>query len=178
MNKLLTCLLLLVTTVSQAQVYQTTSASAYFKSDAPLELIEAKSQRLRGAINPQKKAFAFTLPISTFEGFNSALQQEHFNENYLESHLYPNATFTGRIIEDLDFSKDGTYTIRAKGRLNIHGIEQERIIKSELKIEDGKFFVTSDFTILLEEHQIRIPKIVYQKIAEEIAVHIEAIFEP
>jgi polyisoprenoid-binding protein YceI len=161
----------------QAQIFQTSSATVDFKSNAPLELIEAKSVRLKGAIDTQKKTFAFSIPIQSFQGFNSALQREHFNENYLESHTFPNATFTGKIIEDLDFNKEGTYTVRAKGRLFIHGVEQERIIKSKLQIKDGQFVVNADFSVLLEEHQIRIPKVVYQKIAEEIAVHIEATFE-
>ena len=65
-------------------------------------------------------------------GLTIPLQKDHFNENYLESTKYPNATFTGKIIENVDLSVDGVYTIRAKGKLNIHGIEQERILKSRI----------------------------------------------
>lgn len=164
-------------TIAFGQVFKTTKASAYFKSDAPLELIEAKSQKLQGAINLYKRTFAFTIPIRSFEGFNSPLQREHFNENYLESGQFPNATFTGKIIEKFDFTKDGKYTLRAKGKLTIHGITQERIIKSRLEIKKGKLYVNTNFTILLDEHQIRIPKIVHQKIAKEIMVYIDAVFE-
>jgi hypothetical protein len=45
--------------------------------------------------------------MQTFEGFNSALQREHFNENYIESNRFPDASFNGKIIEDIDFAKDG-----------------------------------------------------------------------
>ena len=164
-------------TIAFGQVFKTTKASAYFKSDAPLELIEAKSLKLQGAINLERRTFAFTIPTRSFEGFNSPLQREHFNENYLESGQFQNATFTGKIIERIDFTKDGKYTVRAKGKLNIHGVTHERIIKSQLEIEKGKIFVHSNFTILLDEHKIRVPKIVYQKIAKEIVVIIEAFFE-
>lgn len=160
-----------------SQVYQTIEGSIYFKSDAPLEIIEAKSEKLKGAINTSKRTFAFTIPIRSFEGFNSPLQREHFNENYMESGQFSQATFTGKIIEKIDFSEDGKYTIRAKGKLTIHGVTQERIIKSQLEIKQGKFRVDSNFSVLLDEHQIRVPKIVYQKIAKEIQVKIEAIFE-
>lgn len=159
------------------QVYQSVGGAVYFKSDAPLELIEAKSEKLKGAINISKRTFAFTIPIRSFEGFNSPLQKEHFNENYLESGQFPNAIFTGKIIEKIDFSKDGKYTIRAKGKLTIHGVEQERIIKSQLEIKKGKLMVNANFTVLLIEHKIRVPKIVYQKIAKEINVSINAEFE-
>ena len=42
--------------------------------------------------------------------------KEHFNENYLESSKYPNATFVGKVIENVDFSKadinsDGKFTV-------------------------------------------------------------------
>lgn len=158
------------------QVYKTSDGGVYFKSDAPLEIIEAKSEKLKGAIDTNKKTFAFSIPIISFQGFNSPLQREHFNENYLESLHFKNATFVGKIIEKVDFSKDGKYTVRAKGKLTIHGITQERIIKSILEIKKGKLYVKSNFTVFLDEHKIRIPKIVHQKIAKEIIVRMEAVF--
>ena len=161
----------------EAQVYRTSTASVYFKSDAPLEVIEAKSQNLKGAINVSKRTFAFSIPINSFMGFNNPLQREHFNENYLESKKYTNATFTGKIIEKIDFSKDGKHLVRAKGKLTIHGVTQERIIKSTLEIKEGKVLVNTNFTVLLAEHKIRVPKIVYQKISKEIFVEVDAIFE-
>ena len=154
--------------------YRMEDGVIHFKPDAPLELIEASSNNLRGLINPKDNTFAFAIKINTFQGFNSPLQREHFNENYMESRKYPEATFSGRIIEGVDLSQPGKYTIRAKGKLNIHGVEQERIIKSEVVSSDGHLGLTSSFTVLLEEHNISIPKIVYQKIAEEIQVEIRA----
>lgn len=148
--------------------------SINFKSDAPLELIEASSTKLRGLINPKDNSFAFAVKMNSFQGFNSPLQREHFNENYMESNQYPEATFSGRIIENVDLGRPGTYTIRAKGKLKIHGIEQERIIKCEVVSTDSGLQVSSSFTVFLEEHNISIPKIVYQKIAEEIQVRIQA----
>lgn len=161
-----------------SQRYLMNDGEVYFRSDAPLELIEARSRALRGVIDPDSRAFAFSVPMSSFEGFNSPLQREHFNENYLESDVYPAATFSGRIIEEVDLSVPGTYVVRAKGKLSIHGMEQERIIKSELKVDRSGVHLRSDFTVLLEEHGISIPKIVYQKIAEEIGVRIEGTFAP
>ncbi|MCB9283925.1 MAG: YceI family protein [Lewinellaceae bacterium] len=157
------------------QVYLTNNGTIRFKSDAPLELIQAASQELRGAISPNERTFAFTVPMSSFQGFNSPLQREHFNENYMESAKYPDATFIGRIIEDIDLRQPGTYTIRAKGMLTVHGITQERIIKSLVRVENGKCTVTSSFTVLLADHAITIPKVVHQKIAEEIEVEVEGV---
>lgn len=161
---------------AEEMVYLTKNGQIRFQSHAPLEVIEATSNKLRGAIDLQKRTFAFTVEISSFEGFNSPLQKEHFNENYLESDEFETASFLGKIIEKTDLSKNGTYVLRAKGKLKIHGIMQERIIKSKAVVNDGKLSIESNFTVLLKEHNIAIPKIVYQKIAEEIQVSVKADF--
>lgn len=154
--------------------YKISEGTVYFKSDAPLEFIEAESTEIKGLIDVENRTFAFSIPMNSFKGFNSALQREHFNENYLESVRFPNGTFSGKIIEQTDFTKDGEYTVRAKGKLTLHGVEQERIIKSTVKVSDGKIHISSKFTVLLKEHDIDIPRIVFQKIAEEIEVKISA----
>jgi polyisoprenoid-binding protein YceI len=157
-----------------AQVFVGQSGSVRFLSDAPLELIQASSEELKSAIRLKDRSFAFRVRINSFQGFNSSLQRDHFNENYLESNAYPEATFTGKIIESIDLRQPGTYTIRAKGTLRIHGQARERIIKSQLISDGTTLRLTSHFTVLLQEHDIAIPRIVNQKIAEEIEVTVAA----
>lgn len=159
----------------EKEIYSVTNGKIDFTSDAPLELIKASSTELKGLIDVSKATFAFTIHMNTFQGFNSPLQREHFNENYLETKDFPKATFSGKIIDAIDFSQPGTYQLRAKGMLTIHGMEQERIIRSEIVVsENGEISITTAFSVPLDDHGIRIPKIVYQKIAEEIAVLVEA----
>ncbi len=162
----------------QPKIFVSLNGSVNFRSDAPQELIKAESNELKGAIETAGKTFSFKIRISSFEGFNSGLQRIHFNENYLESAVYPEATFKGKIIEDIDFTKDGRHEVRTKGILNIHGIDQERIIKSELIIRQGKMYIQSAFTVLLPDHNIPIPRIVKDKLAQEIKVAIKAVLEP
>jgi hypothetical protein len=161
----------------QARIFTSLSGQIKFRSEAPLELIRAASSELKGLIDISKNTFAFKVSIRSFEGFNSPLQKEHFNENYLESESYPEASFAGKIIEDIDYSKDGIYTVRAKGRLNIHGVEQERIIRCTLEIKEGKLSLKSAFTVLLNDHNIPIPKVVSEKLANEIKVEIDCILQ-
>jgi hypothetical protein len=159
-------------------VYEVSAGSVNFHSNAPKELIHSVSDKLKGVVDIKKKIFAFKVNIGTFMGFNSPLQREHFNENYMETTAYPEATFTGKIIEDIDFTKDGDYTVRAKGKMNIHGIPQERIINSKVKVKDGKIYIHSDFVVPLSDHDIKIPKVVYEKLAANIDVTIEATLVP
>lgn len=162
---------------TQDTLFKTSTGTVHFISEAPLETIEATSEKLKGVLNVEKRTFAFSISIRSFLGFNNPLQREHFNENYLETQDFSTASFTGKIIEKIDFSKDGKYIVRAKGKLKIHGVKRERIIKGELEVKDGKIYIQSMFTVLLKEHKIRIPKIVHQKIAKEVLVSINAVFE-
>jgi len=135
-----------------------------------LELINASSKNIKGIIDPATGNFAFVVTIQSFEGFNSNLQRQHFNEKYMETEKYYDATFSGKIIETVDFTKDGIYEVRAKGNLVIHGKKQVRIIPGTIQIEKGGLTVKSNFTIPLADHDIKVPQIVTEKIATEIIV--------
>lgn len=156
--------------MAQTTRYTAASGTVTFVSDAPLEYITAASTALRGILDPAQNTFAFTLPVSSFEGFNSPLQQEHFHENYMESAQYPAGQFSGKIIESVTYNVPGTYAVRAKGDLLIHGIAVERIIPVTLVITEETVDASASFMVSLSDHNISIPRIVRRKIAEEIAV--------
>ncbi|MBY0427565.1 MAG: YceI family protein, partial [Cytophagales bacterium] len=134
----LVCIASLITTPIFAQKrYMLEKAEISFVSNADLEVIKASSKSVKGILDTLNKQFAFSIPVKSFNGFNSALQQEHFNENYMESEKFPSASFSGKIIEQLDFSRSGSYEVRAKGELDIHGQKQIRIIKIKLQVKNG-----------------------------------------
>ena len=161
------------TVSGQNAVWTIKKGSIHFTSDAPLEKIEADCDQLKGVLNPQDNRFAFNVEIDQFEGFNSSLQQVHFNENYMESVLFPKASFTGKIIEKVNFGENGKIPVRAKGILEIHGVKQERIIPVNLEIENQKCSFTSNFNILLPDHDISVPRIVFQKVSQTIQVSVK-----
>jgi hypothetical protein len=96
----------------------------------------------------------------------------------METNIFPEASFTGKIIEDLNLSADGVYVIRAKGKLRIHGIEQDRIIKSTVTVKNKKMSLLSDFIVSLADHDIKIPRIVSEKLAPDINVSVKATLLP
>jgi polyisoprenoid-binding protein YceI len=154
--------------------YSSDKAKVDFASEAELELIKASSGEARGIIDPTTNQFAFSVEVKSFKGFNSALQREHFNEKYMESEKFTKASFSGKIIEQVDFSKDGSFDVRAKGDLDIHGVKQTRIIKGKIVIHNGALQVNARFMVPLSDHNISIPTIVSQKIATQIQVQFEA----
>lgn len=157
-----------------SQIFMCNDGVTKFTSEAPLELIKATSDKTSGALDSKTKNVAWSVEIDSFEGFNSALQKEHFRENYMETEKYRNATFKGKIIEDIDLSKNGTYTVRAKGLFNIHGTEKEKIVKVQITVNNKQISIDSKFEVPLEDHNIKIPKVVNQKIASVILVEVKA----
>ena len=148
-----------------------------FVSDAPLERITATNTQCTGLLDPAARSFAVQVPMAEFQGFNSPLQREHFNETYLESRKWPKATYSGRIIDDAHLHAPGTYAVRAKGNLVIHGVEQERIIPCSVVVTTEGVRVTSRFDAALDDHAIRIPRIVHQKISPVIQVELDLLFK-
>jgi hypothetical protein len=159
-----------ISVLNGQEVYTASKSSIKFTSDAPLELIEAESSQLQGALKTSDRSFVFRAPMNTFEGFNSDLQRTHFNTNYLETSKFPYTQFEGKIIEEIDFNKPGTYEVRGKGKFTCHGVEQERLIKCKLVISQSGIKISSNYTVMLDDHNIKIPSVVNQKIAEEIIV--------
>jgi hypothetical protein len=145
-----------------------------FTSNAELELIKAQSTETQGIIDPATNQFAFSVPVQSFKGFNSDLQRQHFNDNYMESSKFNKASFTGKIIEQVNYSRDSVYTVRAKGELDIHGQKQTRIIKARLTVQKSNLQIDADFNVPLTDHNISIPRIVSQKIATEIDIKFRA----
>src|SRR3954468_11623125 len=104
-------LLLFASMLLRSQIYSCKDGLTKFTSEAPLELIKAQSNKTIGVLDCSTKNVAFSVDVDSFEGFNSGLQKEHFRENYMETGKYQYATFKGKIIEDVDFKKNGVVTI-------------------------------------------------------------------
>jgi hypothetical protein len=175
--KLITLLsgIIFITTFLHGQsLYVVESGKISFLSNAPLEMIKAESGALEGVIKISDRSFAFRVAMNSFEGFNGSLQRSHFNENYLESAKYPTTSFEGKIIEEIDFTKNGEFEVRGKGKFTCHGVVQERIIRCKLKISGNRITLTSEFSVFLEDHNIKVPSVVSQKIAEEITVSVKS----
>ena len=163
---------------ASAQVLVVESGTVSFFSKAPKELIEARSTDLKGGLDAAKGTFYFKIDIATFHGFNSPLQRQHFNENYMESAAHPHAIYNGKLIETFDLAQDGTYTVRTKGKFTVHGVTVERIMPATVTVKDGMVALRSDFSVPLMDHRIKIPRVVYEKLAPEIAVTVTATLVP
>lgn len=181
-QKLLLTAFVLVTVSAFAQtdrknMITMSSGDISFVSEAPLELIKAATKDFRAVLDTVSGQFAFSVPIASFVGFNSPLQQEHFNENYLESNKYPKATYTGKVIEAWQRPTTTKRSVRTKGKLNIHGSEQEKLIPASMQMQGDLLHVQAVFKVKTDDFNIKIPRLVVQKIAQEIDVTVNAYFK-
>ena len=163
------CLLVSTISLSAQDLYKATDGEISFFSEAPVENISAVNKDVKALINAKNAEVAFIVTNVGFK-FEKPLMEEHFNENYMESHKYKVSVFKGKIVDEVDFTKDGTYEVTAKGTLDIHGVTVEREIKGTLTISNGKINLTTEFDVALKDHKIKIPSVVVKNIAEVVKV--------
>lgn len=160
-----------------ATTYACTKGKIHFFSSSPLEDIEAVSNSAVSVLNTQNKKVYAKVALTTFD-FRDKLMQEHFNENYLETDKFPSAVLDMIVVENPDFTKDGTYDVTLKGTLEMHGVKHDREIKGKLTIKNGApVSASADFEVKLADHKIKIPKAVMMNIAEVVKVDVNFAFE-
>lgn len=166
-----------ITTVF-AQKYITRTGKVTFFSATPMENIEAFNNETAAVLDASTGDFVFQVPIKSFR-FEKALMQEHFNENYMESGKYPKAEYKGKItdLDKVNFNKNGTYNVTTKGKLTIHGVTRDVTLPATITVKDKAVTVNCDFKVKPQDHEIKIPGLVENKIAKEIEVTVNSILE-
>jgi len=164
-RKLIKIFLLLICFNSSAQQYIGNNGSISFFSEAPMEDISAVNNRVSAVFDATSNDLVFQLRISDFV-FPKALMQEHFNENYLESDIYPSAIFIGRLV-NISNSK-----ATVQGDLTIHGKTNKIKVDGVIKQDEQRVNIEAEFMVKLEDYDIKIPRIVMYKIAERIDIKV------
>lgn len=168
---ILTLIFFLAVWSASCQVYITRNGTISFFSEAPLENIQAVNNQVSSALDIQTGEFVFRVIMRAFS-FEKALMQEHFNDNFVESHLYPNATFEGRIIETtaLEERENEEVAVTVEGNLTIKDVTRRIRETGSLSFRNGRIIASSVFMIRPEDYNISIPLRFVRNIAEEIEV--------
>ncbi|HMC01752.1 MAG TPA: YceI family protein [Flavobacteriaceae bacterium] len=172
MKNIFYLILLFGLTAFAQEKYITRSGIIGFEASVPsFEEVKAKSNAATAIINTDNGEFAALVLVKGFR-FKNALMEEHFNENYAESNKFPKATFKGKIT-DFDLNSSNTsYTI--SGELTFHGVTKTlEDIPLTISKTDGKINITGEFVSKASDYNIKIPKIVSNKIAQDVVVSFE-----
>jgi len=159
---------------ADAQRYITKTGHIRFFSDAALEKIEAHNRQVNSALDYATGGFVFKVLMKSFE-FEKALMQEHFNENYVESDKYPNATFVGKVtnMKDVNTEKDAIYDANVEGKLTMHGVTKDVKVKGTFEVKQGKLIGKTKFDLTVADYNIKIPGAVGNNISKTIEVTVD-----
>ena len=176
---MLTAVAFSVISLQAQDKFFTKSGKITFESKAPLENIEAHNKSVTTVLDTKNGNMQFAVLMKGFE-FDKALMQEHFNENYVESHKFPKAEFKGQVVNnsEINYAKNGTYTAKVKGKLTIKGETRDVETIGTVVVKDGKVVTNSTFNIQLSDYKVEIPKIVKENISNNVKIVVDCALEP
>ena len=155
MKKLIILILAIITFKATAQdTFKCSEGEISFFSESTMENIDARNKNISSFINTTTKEVVFVVPVRNFK-FKNSLMEEHFNEKYMESEKYSDATFQGKINEDIDFSKDGVYKVTATGKMKMHGVaEKTSHLQAHSLLKATRLTLKCEFDVTLKDYNI------------------------
>jgi len=175
MKTLITIFFLIIHSIAWGQKYGVEKARIMFFSKTPVEDIDATNTIVSSLFNPATADIVFSIMMKDFE-FKKSLMKEHFNEKYLETEKFPKATFQGKLV-GFDANKSGIQNVRAIGKLTIHGVTKEIDSPATIEIKGAKIEASAKFQVALKDYDIKIPQLLWKKIAEIIDVNVELTYK-
>jgi polyisoprenoid-binding protein YceI len=171
MKKLVLLLLLTGAIASAQEKMMTKTGKVTFEASVPsFEEVKATSETVTCVLNAKTGEIASQSLMKSFR-FKTALMEEHFNENYIESDKYPKATFRGKINEFDAGSLTATakdYTIQ--GIMEMHGKSKDVSMPAKIRKTDAGIEIVSSFNVNTDDFGIQIPSVVKSKVSKKVNV--------
>lgn len=105
------------------------------------------------------------------------LRNRHMRDNYLEVRTFPFATFEGRI-HSVEDQPGRSFSVTSRGVLRIHGVARDRLLTCTVTPEGGGYRARCAFEVLLSDHAIAIPRLMFLRLANEIRVELDFTVRP
>jgi YceI-like domain len=179
-NVILFAFTALFVTTAVGQRYYTKAGQINFDVTSPSspEKIEGINRSATCIIDSKTGNMQFAVLIKGF-AFEKALMEEHFNENYIESSKYPKAEFKGEIkdISKVDFTKDGSYIVKVKGKLTLHGESNDVEADAKISIQGGKIKANAGFAVKLADYKVSVPGLVADKVSKVAKIDVSCSLE-
>jgi polyisoprenoid-binding protein YceI len=171
MKKMLIVFLLAGVVVSAQDKMTTKTGKITFEASVPsFEEVKATSETVTCVLNAKTGEIATQALMKSFR-FKTALMEEHFNENYIESDKYPKATFRGKINEFNASALTATakdYMIQ--GTLEMHGKTKDVSMPAKIRKTDAGIEIISSFILNTDDYAIQIPSVVKNKVSKKVNV--------
>jgi len=158
-----------------------------FTSDAPLEDFEGVTDRIDGFLSFSGEGLGEGTDLSASEFYfevdlasldtGIGLRNRHMRDKYLETDEFPYASFSGRVAR-LVADSTGAYLAVTRGVFSVHGVERERDIECRAEPVGQDLRVSCAFQVVLSDHDIPIPKLMFMKIDEVMELDLDLFLSP
>lgn len=156
---------------AQAQSYMSEDGYVEFVSTAPLLEFKGKSDHLTGLIDLDENLIDFYMDLNTIDTEVERRNRDMRN-TYLETDKFPFAEFTGELLSSFDPENREKQDVLARGKFKIHGVEREIEVEGTLEPSNDGIKLVASWVVLLEDHNIDRPGILFYELAEEQTVNI------
>ncbi len=146
--------------------YATNTAFVSFFAEAPISDVDAQNNNVKVELIPSNGELTFDMAMRDFV-FKSGKMGRDAQKKYLETQLFPAASFKGKIEGKVDYDKPGTYPVTASGKLKVHGVERNVTEKGTIVVEAGGVKLESQFNVTLADYKIETPQILGKKMTSE-----------
>ena len=174
---LIVVLIFCVSKITSQQLYTNEGETIFDGSKESFEPIKATNNSSVSIIDTDNGNIAALIYIKDFD-FRLGLMQEHFNENYMESNKFPRSTFEG-VIQNFNFEKlENNYAnFIIEGEIEIKGVKKNISTVATIKKTFEGIDLNTNFNIKLSDYDIKIPRLVFKKIDENVKVSLNYSYE-
>ena len=174
---LIITLIFCVSKITAQQLYTKEGETIFDGSKESFEPIKAINNKSVSIIDTNNGNIAALIYIKDFE-FRLGLMQEHFNENYMYSNKFPKSTFEG-VIQNFNYDKlENNYTnFTIVGEIEIKGVKKNITTVAKIKKTVYGIDLNTSFNIKLSDYKIKIPRLVFKKIDENVVVNLNYSYE-
>ena len=154
-----------------------------FTSKAPLESFKGRTRQVSGW---------FEVDLDNLEGLvdlevrvdlasfdtGKKKRNQHMRENHLETDLYPLTVLRGGRVSSVRL-EEGRTAMTLDGELDLLGVRREVAYEIVLDFKpDGALVVETEFIVKLSDHEIKRPRFLVMKLADEQKVWVRLITGP
>lgn len=164
--------------VAAQDAYVTNKGQITFFANAPIADVDATNNKVSMKLNTSTGELSVDIDMQAFRFKNKKMGRDA-RRNYIEIDKFPKASFIGKISGKVDVDKPGSYPVKTRGKLKIHGVENEITEEGTIYVKQGQIRIHSEFDVALEDHKIERPKILGQEMTDsKVSVTVDATLSP
>jgi polyisoprenoid-binding protein YceI len=151
-----------------AQVLSFDHGKIEFYTSTVISDIEAVTEKMVVKLDVQTGNIEVRVDIKSFE-FEYETMKEHFNEDYMESDKFPQATFKGKITQDIS-NFDDEVKVDASGEMTIHGVTKEIKIKASISKKEDFTVINCKIPVVFKDYNVDDPSILTKSVAKDVLI--------